>query len=84
VVAVTLRLHLWFTARWYPDQIKWARRRHGRWLRLADWLFVLTLAAGGLAIGDSALGILLVAVALGVGAAFLVIEPATTRAAFRN
>jgi hypothetical protein len=84
VVAVTLRLHLWFTSRSYPDQLKWARRRNGRWLRLADWLFVLTLAAGGLAIGDSALGIFFVAVALGVGAAFLVIEPATTRAAFRS
>jgi hypothetical protein len=84
IVAVTLRLHLWFTSRSYPDQLKWARRRHARWLLVADWAFVLGVAAMGLLIGDSALGIALVAVAIGVAAAFLVIEPATTRAAFRN
>jgi hypothetical protein len=84
IVSVTLRLHLWFTSRSSPDQLEWARRRHARWLLGADWAFVLGVAAMGLLIGDSALGIALVAVAIGVAAAFLVIEPATTRAAFRS
>lgn len=84
IVSATLRLHLWFTSRSYPNQLKWTRRRHARWLQIADWLFVLTLAGGGLLIGDSPLGILLMSVAIGAGAAFLVVEPVTTRAAFRN
>jgi hypothetical protein len=84
IVSVTLRLHLWFTSRSYPDQLKWARRRHARWLLGADWAFVLSVAAMGLLIGDSALGLALVALGIGVAAAFLVIEPATTRAAFRT
>jgi serine/threonine-protein kinase len=84
IVSVTLRLHLWFTLRSYPDQLEWARRRNGPWLQACDWLFALALVAAGLAIGDTALGVTFVSVGVGTGAAFLVIEPVTTRAAFRN
>ena len=84
IVAATLRLHLWFTSRFYPAELKFARRRVGRWIRAADWTFAIALAAGGLAIGEdrSPLAILLVAVAIGTAIAFLVIERVTARAAF--
>ncbi len=84
IVSVTLRLHLWFTSRSYPEQLDWARQRNSPWLRACDWLFALTIIAGGLAIGDTPLAVTLVAVGIGAGAVFLVVEPVTTRAAFRN
>jgi ribose/xylose/arabinose/galactoside ABC-type transport system permease subunit len=84
IVSVTLRLHLWFTSRSYPEQLDWARRRNGPWLRTCDWLFALTLIAAGLVVGDTPLGVTLVSVGIGAGAVFLVVEPVTTRAAFRN
>jgi hypothetical protein len=86
VVAANLRLNLWFTSRFYPSELRWARRRVGRWIRGADWAFALTLAAGGLAIGEeqSPVAALLIAIAIGAIVAFLVIERVTTRAAFRG
>lgn len=84
IVSVTLRAHLWFTARSYEEHLDWARRRNGPWVLAADGVFAATLVAGGLAIGDSALGILLLAVGIGAAAAALVVEPVTTRAAFRS
>jgi hypothetical protein len=86
IVAANLRLHLWFTSRFYPTELRWTRRRVGRWIRTADWVFVAALAAGGLGIGDeqSPIAILLISVAIGSAVAFLVIERVTTRAAFRG
>ena len=86
VVAANLRLNLWFTSRFYPAELRWARRRFGRWIRAADFLFVVSLAAGGLAIGEerSPLAILFIGVAVGAAIAFLAIERVTTRAAFRS
>jgi hypothetical protein len=86
IVAATLRLHLWFTSRFYPAQLRWARRRVGVWVRAADWLFVVSLAASGVTVGEdrSPVAIVLIAVAVGSAIAFLVIERATTRAAFRT
>ena len=85
IVAATLRLHLWFTARFYPDELRWLRPRVGRWIRVADWLFAVALVAGGLLIGDErALAIVLLSVGIGAAVAFLAIERATTRAAFRG
>jgi tRNA A-37 threonylcarbamoyl transferase component Bud32 len=86
VVAANLRLNLWFTSRFYPAELRWTRRRVGRWIRGADWTFASTLAAGGLAIGEdrSPVAALLVAIAIGAVVAFLVIERVTTRAAFRG
>ena len=86
IVAANLRLHLWFTSRFYPGQLRWARRRVGRWIRAADWVFVTVLAVGGLVIGEerSPIAVILISVAIGTTIAFLVIERATTRAAFRT
>jgi serine/threonine-protein kinase len=86
IVAANLRLHLWFTSRFYPAELRWARRRVGLWIRLADWLFVASLAATGIIVGEdrSPVAIVLLAVAVGAAIAFLVIERATARAAFRT
>ena len=86
VVAGNLRLHLWFTSRFYPDELRWLRGQVARWIHAADWVFALSLIAGSLLIGDegSPLAILLLSFGLGAGVAFLFIEPATTRAAFRK
>jgi hypothetical protein len=86
IASAILRLHLWFTSRFYPGELPWARRRAGRWIRLADWVFVLALGATGALVGDdlSPVAVGLTAVAVGAAIAFLVIEPATARAAFRS
>ena len=86
IVAANLRLHLWFTSRFYPAELRWARRRVHRWIRAADWVFVAALAAAGILIGDerTPIAVLLLAVSIGTALAFLVIERVTTRAAFRT
>jgi len=86
IVSATLRLHLWFTSRFYLAELHWARRRGGRWIRLADWLFVVSLAVTGVLVSEdrSPVAIVLLAVAVGAAIGFLVIERATARAAFRN
>jgi serine/threonine-protein kinase len=86
VVAGALRLHVWFAARELPDVWPAQHARARPWTRAADVLFTLCLLAAGLrAVGadDGASG-LLVAAAAGVTISFLIIEPATTRAAMRN
>jgi serine/threonine protein kinase len=84
--AITLRLHLWFTMRSYPSE--WARQHANAtgWIRLADAAFVAALLAGGLAVveADGTLAAVLVGAGVGVLVSFTVIEPATTRAAFRD
>ena len=84
IAAATLRLHLWFTSRFYPGELQWARRRAGPWIRGADWLFVASLGITGILVGDdrSPVAIVLVAVAVGAAMGFLVIERGTSRAAF--
>jgi hypothetical protein len=86
IVAANLRLHLWFTSRFYPGELRWARRREGPWIRAADWLLVASLAVTGILVGEdrSPVAIVLLAVAVGATIAFLVIERATARAAFRH
>jgi hypothetical protein len=86
IVAANLRLHLWFTSRFYPAELKWLRGRVARWIHLADWVFVSSLVIGALLVGDerSPLAILLLGFGMGAAIAFLAIEPATTRAAFRT
>jgi hypothetical protein len=86
IVAAVVRLHLWFTSRHYPEELAEQRARVARWVQGADWLFAGTVTAAGLLIADTrpALAILLFSVGLGAAIAFLVIEPATARAAFRN
>jgi predicted Ser/Thr protein kinase len=86
VVATTARLHLWFTSRFYPGELEWVHQRSSPWIRVADWLFAAVLIAGGILIGDehSPLAIVLPSVAVGAVVAFLLIEPVTTRDAFKR
>jgi hypothetical protein len=86
IVAANLRLHLWFTSRFYPAEHRWARRRVRRWIAGADWVFAATLVSAGLLIGDESapLTALLISVGVGAAVAFLLIEPVTTRAAFKS
>jgi hypothetical protein len=53
---------------------------------VADWGFALAMAAGALAIlpAHAPLGALCLAVSVCYTVVFLVVEPATARAAFRN
>jgi predicted Ser/Thr protein kinase len=84
IVAVTLRLHLWFTSRFYPAELGWARARATGWMLVSDAIFALGLVAAGVLVGDAraALAVIEIAVAVGAATAFAVVEPATTRAAF--
>jgi hypothetical protein len=84
IVAGSLRWHLWFTSRFYADDLRWARKREGRWIRMADWLFVGSLAASSVMVGEkrALVAIILIAIAAGAAVAFLAIERTTARAAF--
>jgi hypothetical protein len=86
IVAVTLRLHLWFTSRFYPAELGWARARATAWIVAADSVFAAALVVGGVLIGDARPELAVAQIAVGIGAAvaFLLIEPATARAAFRS
>ncbi len=86
IIAAGVRLHLWFTSRSYPGELPWVQRGVRRLLLGADCTFALALVAGSLIVGDEGSPIAVVLLSIGVGAAvaFLVIEPATTRAAFRS
>jgi predicted Ser/Thr protein kinase len=86
IVAANLRLHLWFTSRFYEDELTSVHGRSGRWIRIADWVFAAALVAGALLVRDegSPLTILLPSVAIGAVVAFLLIEPVTARAAFHR
>jgi len=86
IVASALRLNLWFTSRSDPDELGWSRQRVARPLLAADWIFLAALMLGGALVGErnAAIAILLIAVGTGTGVAFLLIEPATARAAFRD
>jgi len=86
VVAANLRLHLWFTSRTFPSEIPAQRAGVGHWIRAADYGFALLMMATGLVIADAHTGWAALFVAFGLGAAlgFLIIEPATSRAALRR
>ena len=85
VVAITLRLHLWFTARFYPAELAWARQRARGWVISSDMVLSGALILAGGLIGDTsgAVAVLDIAAGIGSASASLLIEPATTRAAFR-
>ena len=86
VLGANTRLHLWFTARAYPSELAEQRANVARLVRGADLGFALMMMATGLTIaGDhTGWGALFVSFGLGAVVAFLVIEPATARAAFRR
>jgi len=84
VVSACLRLHMWFASRSYTDELTWVRHRSAPWIKGADAVFSLGLAAGGLILRaeHSSLDVLLLSIALGAAVASFFIEPATSRAAF--
>ena len=84
VIGANTRLHLWFSARNYPEQLA-ARPSVIRMLvRVADIAFSVQMIAIGLTIANDHTGWAALFVSFGLGAllACLVIEPATERAAF--
>jgi eukaryotic-like serine/threonine-protein kinase len=82
-VAANLRLHLWFTSRFYPSELAGQRRKTAFWVRGADWLFVLLLAVTAVRIHTihAIIATLLMSVSIGALVAFSLIEPTTTNAA---
>lgn len=86
VVSANLRLHLWFSARIYPSELASQRTDVQQWIRWGDVAFVSILVTGGLLLPEQMAGwaALLISVGIGTAVAFLVIEPATARAAFRR
>jgi hypothetical protein len=86
VVASNLRLHLWFSARVYPQELSERRADVARWIRAADIVFVTLLIGGGIALPEQHAGWAALLISFGIGSAlaFLFIEPATARAAFRS
>jgi tRNA A-37 threonylcarbamoyl transferase component Bud32 len=84
IIGGNVRLHLWFTARTYPGELRAQLVRINRLVRVADVAFSLMMIATGLVIAEAHAGwsALFVAFGLGGALAFLVIEPATARAAF--
>jgi hypothetical protein len=84
VISACLRLHLWFTSRFYPSQLSWVRRRAAMWIATGDAVFAVGLVSGALLIreGGSSIDVVLLSIGLGAAVGFLVIEAATTRAAF--
>jgi hypothetical protein len=86
VIAGNLRLHLWFSSRVYPEDLAAQRADVGRWIRWADVALAGLLIVGGIALPDDRAGWAAVLISFGIGAAvaFVFIEPATARAAFRS
>ena len=85
-MAITLRLHLWFVSRVAGGDLPALRAQTRPWLRVVDGVFAAGLLASGLYIGaeEPVLAIVLSGAAVIVAVAFLVIEPSTARAAFRD
>lgn len=86
VAAASVRLHLWFTGRVYDAELPAQRAGARRWTRLCDAGFVATLTATGAAVGaaEPELAMVLIGAAAAIAVAAWLIEPATTRAAFRE
>lgn len=84
VIAVSMRLHLWFTSRFDPGRLTRERNALRLPVRMTDWAVVVLLTGFGLyAAGSNPVTtttLLIVAVASLV--ASVLIEPARTRAAF--
>lgn len=86
LTANTLRLHLWFTSRFYPEEWNTQRQSVWIWNRLADFLLGVVLLLAGARHLDTHpdLSALFLGSAIAVLIAFTIIEPATTRAAARR
>ena len=81
---VNLRLHLWFTARVYPDQLAVQRRASVLWKRLLDTAFAVLLlsVAATIAPTHPRWAAFFIVMAISSALSARVMEPATTRAAF--
>jgi serine/threonine protein kinase len=86
MVAANLRLHLWFTSSCYPSELSHQRQSVARWIRFADWLWVVMLAVTAIRIHTihAIIATLLMSVSIGSLVAFSLIEPTTTKAALDN
>jgi hypothetical protein len=86
IVAITLRLHLLFVARAGTRAVEGQHSDSARWLRAADLTFAGGLIVSGLLVENRqpALAILLIAAGAAAAVAALIIEPATSRAAFED
>ena len=84
--ATSLRLHVWFTARAFPQHLAQQQASTQRWTRLCDVAFAGTQLAAGLAISADhpEFAMLFVTAAVAILVAAFVIEPATVRAAFAD
>jgi serine/threonine protein kinase len=82
-ISANLRLHLWFTSRFYVSELADQRRKTSRWIRCADVLFVFMLAITAIRIHSihAIIATLLMGVAIYSLVAFSLIEPTTTKAA---
>lgn len=82
-IAANLRLHLWFTSRFYPPELAGQRRKVLRWLRPSEVLFVIILvtAASSIERVHAFWAALILGSAIAYLVSLLVGEPATTRAA---
>jgi len=83
IVAVTLRLHLWFTVRSLRALWPHQQARSHVWLRLSEVVYAVTLITGGLLALDAhmSVAVLLIASAAAAVVSFAIIEPATAKGA---
>jgi tRNA A-37 threonylcarbamoyl transferase component Bud32 len=83
-VAANLRLHLWFTSRFYPSELPPQRQKVSRWIRWGDWLFAIVLAISAIRIHavHAVYATILMGAAIGSLVGFTLIEPTTTKAAW--
>jgi serine/threonine protein kinase len=82
--STTLRMHVWFTSRYYPSELDAERRKAGAWTRSCDVVMTLLLVGATLRLGldHQLIAMLFVTVAIFTALASFVIEPTNTRAAF--
>jgi Protein kinase domain len=82
--SITVRLHLRFTARVYPTELPLQRARARPWTRGSDAGFSVALLLAGLGLRDAhpEFAALFVGVAIAAAVSSVIVEPATTRAAF--
>ena len=84
--AISIRLHLFFTSRSYPSELRVQRSRSRAWTSASDAVVAAALLVTALAIGGdhAEIAALLLAVSVATTISMLIIEPATARAAFRD
>jgi hypothetical protein len=82
----SLRLHLWFTALTFPQQLAEQQASAHRWTRVCDLLLAVVQIAAALAIGANhpEFAMLLVGTSVAILVASFVIEPATARTALSS